>query len=158
MINPWWRLLTALDAVPKKRGPKTEVLEELLKRIDGLEKRLGENDGAASGESPGRSSTSSVPSRKRSRTDPMDREPNNISNPSPPVDMPPPLLSPDDRLIPQLVDVFFERVNGKPYTLFHEGIFRQSWAAGRVPNYVLNTLFAVSVRWVGGTGRRGTHW
>lgn len=30
------------DAIPKKRGPKTEVLEELLKRVSGLEKRLQE--------------------------------------------------------------------------------------------------------------------
>lgn len=29
-----------LDAVPKKRGPKTDVLEALLKRVDGLEKKL----------------------------------------------------------------------------------------------------------------------
>ena len=28
------------DAVPKKRGPKTDVLEALLKRVDGLEKQL----------------------------------------------------------------------------------------------------------------------
>ena len=28
------------DAVPKKRGPKTEVLESLLKRVDELEKKL----------------------------------------------------------------------------------------------------------------------
>ncbi|CAG8978428.1 hypothetical protein HYALB_00013246 [Hymenoscyphus albidus] len=28
------------DAVPKKRGPKTDVLEALLKRVDGLEKKL----------------------------------------------------------------------------------------------------------------------
>lgn len=26
--------------MPKKRGPKTDVLEALLKRVDGLEKRL----------------------------------------------------------------------------------------------------------------------
>jgi hypothetical protein len=30
----------ASDAVPKKRGPKTDVLEALLKRVDGLEARL----------------------------------------------------------------------------------------------------------------------
>jgi hypothetical protein len=30
------------DAVPKKRGPKTDVLEALLKRVDGLEQRLKE--------------------------------------------------------------------------------------------------------------------
>ncbi len=29
-----------IDAVPKKRGPKTDVLEALLKRVDGLEQRL----------------------------------------------------------------------------------------------------------------------
>ena len=31
-----------IDAVPKKRGPKTDVLEALLKRVDGLERRLKE--------------------------------------------------------------------------------------------------------------------
>ena len=30
------------DAIPKKRGPKTDVLEALLKRVDGLEKRLAD--------------------------------------------------------------------------------------------------------------------
>ena len=33
-----------VDAVPKKRGPKTDVLEALLKRVDGLEKRLKPED------------------------------------------------------------------------------------------------------------------
>jgi 3-dehydroquinate dehydratase-1 len=33
------------DAIPKKRGPKTDVLEALLKRVDGLEKRLQEEKG-----------------------------------------------------------------------------------------------------------------
>lgn len=28
------------DAIPKKRGPKTDVLEALVKRVDGLEKQL----------------------------------------------------------------------------------------------------------------------
>lgn len=31
---------TTPDAIPKKRGPKTDVLESLLKRVDGLERRL----------------------------------------------------------------------------------------------------------------------
>ena len=35
-----YRANTLPDAVPKKRGPKTDVLEALLKRVDGLEKRL----------------------------------------------------------------------------------------------------------------------
>ncbi|CAK7232681.1 hypothetical protein SBRCBS47491_008354 [Sporothrix bragantina] len=38
----------AQDAVPKKRGPKTDVLEALLKRVDGLEQKLKDQkkDGA----------------------------------------------------------------------------------------------------------------
>lgn len=36
------------DAIPKKRGPKTDVLEALLKRVDGLEKRLQEEKKPAS--------------------------------------------------------------------------------------------------------------
>lgn len=48
----------------------------------------------------------------------------------------------------RLVEIFFERVNGKPYTLFHERMFRQDWQEGRVPSYVLDTICAVSVRWV----------
>lgn len=39
-----WKLtiptLLRIDAVPKKRGPKTDVLEALLKRVDGLEAKL----------------------------------------------------------------------------------------------------------------------
>lgn len=46
-----------IDAIPKKRGPKTDVLEALLKRVDGLERKLRDekqsnspnNDGSGSG-------------------------------------------------------------------------------------------------------------
>jgi hypothetical protein len=37
-------LLLFEDAVPKKRGPKTDVLEALLKRVDGLEAKLKEKN------------------------------------------------------------------------------------------------------------------
>ncbi|KAJ5095249.1 transcriptional regulator family: Fungal Specific TF, partial [Penicillium argentinense] len=40
------------DAVPKKRGPKTDVLEALLKRVDGLEKRLQDEKNPISPTSP----------------------------------------------------------------------------------------------------------
>jgi len=43
LAPPRW---SRADAVPKKRGPKTDVLEALLKRVDGLEAKLKEkNDG-----------------------------------------------------------------------------------------------------------------
>jgi hypothetical protein len=35
---------TLSDAVPKKRGPKTDVLDALLKRVDGLEAKLKEKN------------------------------------------------------------------------------------------------------------------
>jgi hypothetical protein len=47
------------DAIPKKRGPKTDVLEALLKRVDGLEQKLkdskkpgGNDDNDAAGSDP----------------------------------------------------------------------------------------------------------
>lgn len=40
------------DAVPKKRGPKTDVLEALLKRVDGLEARLKDKKTEPDSESP----------------------------------------------------------------------------------------------------------
>lgn len=50
-----WSLI---DAVPKKRGPKTDVLEALLKRVDGLEAKLKEKN--AESEQPSESSESST--------------------------------------------------------------------------------------------------
>lgn len=45
--DPAAKANSGADAVPKKRGPKTDVLEALLKRVDGLEAKLrekGEDD------------------------------------------------------------------------------------------------------------------
>lgn len=50
-----WSLI---DAVPKKRGPKTDVLEALLKRVDGLEAKLKEKN--AESEQPPSSSESTT--------------------------------------------------------------------------------------------------
>jgi hypothetical protein len=38
--------------VPKKRGPKTDVLEALLKRVDGLERRLKDEKKSNASQSP----------------------------------------------------------------------------------------------------------
>lgn len=63
-------LLVFIDAVPKKRGPKTDVLEALLKRVDGLEAKLKEKN--AEDDQPSSSTTTtrqepttSEPSTKR---------------------------------------------------------------------------------------------
>ncbi|KAJ6164261.1 hypothetical protein N7470_002933 [Penicillium chermesinum] len=51
------------DAVPKKRGPKTDVLEALLKRVDGLEKRLQDENNPISPASPADTSDEQLPPR-----------------------------------------------------------------------------------------------
>jgi len=67
----------APDAVPKKRGPKTDVLEALLKRVDGLEKRLKDekksdspSNDAGSATDKASPTTDSVPKPKRPQLDP----------------------------------------------------------------------------------------
>jgi 3-dehydroquinate dehydratase-1 len=130
------------------------VLEELLKRIDGLERRLGENEGTnGTAQSPTTepSNTSSTASRKRQAVSP----PEDMSEPSPSaiviVSTPPacvPTTATDEQLVRKLVDIFFQRCDGKPYTLFHEGLFRQQWAEGRVPDHIIDTLCAVAIRFV----------
>lgn len=54
MCSPVPILIESLhvDAVPKKRGPKTDVLEALLKRVDGLERRLKDEKKSNSSHSP----------------------------------------------------------------------------------------------------------
>jgi hypothetical protein len=65
-------VLSIIDAVPKKRGPKTDVLEALLKRIDGLEKQLQPEDELASssarGEGPSRQAELAGGSQTASRS------------------------------------------------------------------------------------------
>lgn len=51
-----------IDAVPKKRGPKTDVLEALLKRVDGLEKRLKDEQKSNSSSTEGGSTDKESPS------------------------------------------------------------------------------------------------
>ena len=132
------------------------MLEELLKRIDGLEKRLGEkNGGSGPKDSPPAAdggSTSSAASRptatsKETAAASLETEqPPSVAAATPPAARL--AATPvDPQLTSRLVDIFFERVNGKPYTLFHEGMFRQDWADGRAPGCILDTVCAVSVRW-----------
>lgn len=170
------------DAVPKKRGPKTEVLEELLKRIDGLEKRLVESEGGG-GRDP--ASSSSPPVRRGSESADVEMRDDDSSQPGSQTSQgprrihqrtisTPPVMSPtiagvqraradststvgamqmqaDPDLSPKLVDVFFRRINGKPYTFFHEPTFRNELAAGTLPMAVANAVCAAAVRYGVGT-------
>ncbi|KFY76577.1 hypothetical protein V498_09556 [Pseudogymnoascus sp. VKM F-4517 (FW-2822)] len=160
-------------AVPKKRGPKTDVLEALLKRVDGLERRLkDEKQLNSSKDSP--SDPPSVPPDTSSSagTDtfpdhaPQQRpnlktenipEPTTesaIYTPTPSVQSP---AVADDVLL----DAYFGRAHGKPYFLLDEGVIRSRAQAGTAPTGLLLALYAVGARYAvhpnGGQHRRAEH-
>lgn len=88
----WWSLFlylllkvyshpdSKLDAVPKKRGPKTDVLEALAKRIEGIERRLPKeksvdkesDNGTGSSEQDSRDDDTNKPERPMIDTDVLD--------------------------------------------------------------------------------------
>lgn len=61
------------DAVPKKRGPKTDVLEALLKRVDGLEKKL-KDEKKPNSPTTGSEENSSGPDKPNTARDREERE------------------------------------------------------------------------------------
>lgn len=61
--------------MPKKRGPKTDVLEALLKRVDGLEAKLKEKN--AGEQTPTTPTTAGIKDEETSRADDIpDDDPN----------------------------------------------------------------------------------
>ncbi|PNS14032.1 hypothetical protein CAC42_6545 [Sphaceloma murrayae] len=155
------------DAIPKKRGPKTDVLEALLKRVNGLEKRLKDEDKNASPEdaaakpdaSPTARTTKSSGSdgsnskRKQSRNENVRPKPEPqtpslatqhtlpFSNPAPHYQQP--IGTPKDALL----DLYFERLHGRPYYVLDEAATRQRFNAGQLPANILDSIHAVAARY-----------
>lgn len=63
-------LIRGTDAVPKKRGPKTDVLEALLKRVDGLEAKLKEKNAEGSSSKTGESAEDEAADEAADEADP----------------------------------------------------------------------------------------
>jgi hypothetical protein len=163
--------------VPKKRGPKTDVLEALLKRVDGLEKRLhteGKSDDLtdldpSSTQDPTSDSNDPIASPLQSRH-PVDIAPSH-ANPishanqlmSPveprcasaslesvwPRDIANTLASnPTPTLSPELLlDTYFARIHGKPYYILDEATTRQRLQANQLPGYLAYAIYAVGARY-----------
>ncbi|KAH1269123.1 hypothetical protein KXX45_003498 [Aspergillus fumigatus] len=145
------------DAVPKKRGPKTDVLEALLKRVDGLEKRLqDENKNPMSPTSPvepnkeppdpsasmhalARPSTSSTSTTSVPPSEPFPRPFSFPSQPSPPVHY---FALPDS-----VLDAYFARIHGKPYFILDESVTRQSHQMGQLPVALSMAIYAITLRY-----------
>lgn len=135
------------DAVPKKRGPKTDVLEALLRRVDGLERRLKDEKKSDSpngdiGSVVGDDGVNgdSKPKRPHLDTNNVSNEsavysPTSASEPSPSV--------PTDVLL----DTYFGRCHGKVYHILDETSTRQRAQLNQIPSYLLYAIYAVSARY-----------
>ncbi|KAI1130101.1 fungal-specific transcription factor domain-containing protein [Nemania abortiva] len=155
------------DAVPKKRGPKTDVLEALLKRVDGLEAQLKDQK-KTSGSPPAteeplsaKTETSnsnteaptldsitlatSEPKPKRVALD-VTRSPESGSDTalySPPLtNESPPSIRSD-----ALLDTYFTRFHAKPYHILDESSIRQRLRLNQLPPYLVHAIYAVAARY-----------
>ncbi|KAK3359039.1 fungal-specific transcription factor domain-containing protein [Lasiosphaeria hispida] len=148
------------DAVPKKRGPKTDVLEALLKRVDGLEARLKEKK--TEPETPtSESATTNIedepmPAAPGSHASSSDIKPDfslgdssrsdeagdsDLYSPTE-LSEPPPSVQPN-----ALLDTYFARFHAKPFHVLDESTLRQRLQLSQVPIYLLHAIYAVAARY-----------
>ncbi|KAI2722530.1 transcriptional regulator family: Fungal Specific TF [Penicillium roqueforti] len=159
------------DAVPKKRGPKTDVLEALLKRVDGLEKRLHDEKNPISPTSPdtaddqpsfparrntvdasfniySSSDRSALPTSLPQHVDPFIRPTGHpaglLQQPSPTNNGP---------LSDATLDLYFERLHGKPFYILDEATTRQLHQLNQLPPCLAMAISAMTVRYTTSPGQ-----
>ncbi|ORY09353.1 fungal-specific transcription factor domain-domain-containing protein [Clohesyomyces aquaticus] len=144
------------DAVPKKRGPKTDVLEALLKRVDGLEKRLhteGKSDTSlpdadSSGDTGSDTNKSANDvSLAPGRPSLLDIAPNPTSSANQLMSPIEPSMHSPSLISDLLLDTYFARIHGKPYYILDETTTRQRMQANQLPGYLAYAIYAVSARY-----------
>ena len=164
-----------IDAVPKKRGPKADVLEALVKRVDGLEKQLQDGGSSTSTDKNPVSPTSpaqnhvedsflpDAPSSRRHTVDSSFTQiqpqsqvhqalPHQTSayqtrpNPDQPQQQPSP---PQNAILPDaMLDAYFARLHGKPFFVLDENSTRQRHQSAQLPVYLSMAIHALIVRLV----------
>lgn len=124
------------------------MLEALLKRVDGLERRLKDEKKSQSSSNEGESAADKEspngdvkPKRPQLETATLASEtavysPTPISEPSPPA------VQPD-----VLLDTYFTRCHGKAYHILDETSTRQRIQLNQIPLYLLYAIYAVSARY-----------
>ncbi|KAK4541220.1 hypothetical protein LTR36_008136 [Oleoguttula mirabilis] len=149
------------DAIPKKRGPKTDVLEALLKRVNGLERRLKDEKKSDSPEDDAEdlSSTHGIkePEGEGAEDVATQAVQQDLAEDTPHVQeqqvqllpVPPPVPQPAEALAftDALLDMYFARLHGKPYYILDEAATRQRLRDGQLPRSLMNAVYAVSVRY-----------
>ncbi|UZP35886.1 hypothetical protein NXS19_003702 [Fusarium pseudograminearum] len=144
------------DAVPKKRGPKTDVLEALLKRVDGLEAKLrekGEDDVSLATsnlpevgdvEASESGSQATEPGKSATKRATVDARASSVDAGSlSPVARD---LSPPPAQAEVLLDTYFARFHGKPYYIVDESSIRQRHQLNQLPRFLSFAISAVAAR------------
>ncbi|RDL37756.1 Zn2 DNA-binding protein [Venustampulla echinocandica] len=130
------------DAVPKKRGPKTDVLEALLKRVDGLERKLKDETKSSANDRTPR------PDKQNPTQDPKVQLDTNNARAEPAVFSPITVSEPSPVVQHELlIDTYFSRCHGKPYYILDETPTRQRIQFDQLPPYLLHAICAVSARY-----------
>ncbi|KAK0626300.1 fungal-specific transcription factor domain-containing protein [Immersiella caudata] len=147
------------DAVPKKRGPKTDVLEALLKRVDGLEARLKEkktDPDMPTSESTADDTGDGLPVASTSETQVED------ASDIPLLDAPPRPGLADEAVLfsptktdetggtvkpDALLDTYFSRFHAKPFHVVDESTLRQRLQLNKVPPYLIHAIYAVAAKY-----------
>jgi hypothetical protein len=140
------------------------VLEALLKRVDGLERRLKDEKKSHSpnGEVGSVTAEESVDGDSKPKRPQLDTtniaDETAVYSPTPPrlavfvfkqenmltgSSAPSPAVQPD-----VLLDTYFTRCHGKAYHILDETTTRQRIQLNNVPSYLLYAIYAVSARWV----------
>ena len=162
----WWGIQIAnfssttnnsIDSVPKKRGPKTDVLKASLKKILKDEKSHSLNREVGSVMAEESVNGDSKPKRPQLGTTNI-ADKTAIYPPTPPrlavfalkgenvltgSSAPSPAVKLD-----VLLDTYFTRCHGKAYHILDETTTRQRIQLNNVPSYLLYAIYAVSARWV----------
>ncbi|KAF7533997.1 hypothetical protein G7054_g6585 [Neopestalotiopsis clavispora] len=155
-----------VHAVPKKRGPKTDVLEALLKRVDGLEQKLKESkkpDDSPSADEPPLSAatedgasnhapsetqedaSSAEPQAKRIATE-IARVKEAVEETA--VYSPPVASEPSPGVQAEaLLDTYFSRFHAKPFHILDESTIRQRIQLNQLPPYLIHAIYAVGARY-----------
>ncbi|KIW05363.1 uncharacterized protein PV09_03879 [Verruconis gallopava] len=150
------------DAVPKKRGPKTDVLEALLKRVDGLEKRLRTDSDttpvtevkeAILDAVRGSNSPEEKPPVDAQAGDTLGSTPSDAADsraPPRPADSSSPTRAgafPSPEYAQVLLDTYFRRIHGKPYYILDEASTRQRLVNNQLPEHLCLAIFAATARY-----------
>jgi hypothetical protein len=158
------------DATPKKRGPKTDVLEALLKRVNGLEKRLKDENRPEVDELAIDDSASIAPDATDLTTENGTAGQTALQVVVPHTEqghieahsetalqsiavrrdsyaVAPEAQGINNSFTDTLIDTYFSRLHGKPYYILDEPATRQRWRDNQLPRYVVNAIHAATIKY-----------